>query len=538
MKKGIILVIFIALMGGLFYYGVPSHEKIGNLSNAVEHNARMTGEDLKTFIPDDQWKWHIEVPIHLTGSTSGDIYLHIDAWGNYTTVIDYNLNGAIEKAYYVSLEGWGLGDGTLDTSYGTFDIRINDDPTSGSDGYNSNVPFRLLGHRIIRTSDLADLEMRIHIPDAWVHADLGLLGYDEVEMKLDSNITFWNDTSPHAPDNMDFPVNVGEKMWYNTSLHTWGYMWNGDDSQGYMSEKNNTFDDNATWNYTFDYPTYHDVTVGAGTFSCYNATGTNTTGESHIYLEYAPDLKWYAKEIYQNISIGKGYMTLNFNVTSYNVHSSSNTLSLSSNEIYQGDSLTINGTIPDAPNSNITIGIPEYGAYLTINSDSFGKFTYTVDRFPLLNDTTHTSIDYGSIGIVAYNATNAMDLCVETLTIHKLPSHIIYGYIHISSINLNNTTVDITNNVTGDYAIVPVNNNTGYYEIDISYLPYGYKNGEEIKGVLMENGTATSYSNTTTVDTSVSSQRMDFNEVVPEFTGYLLILLILPIAVIVKKFKI
>ena len=531
-KNVAIGVVFIALIGGLLYYGVSYQKDV----NATK---RMSGEDLKTFVPRDQWKWHIEVPIHLTGSTSGDIYLHIDAWGNYTKVIDYNVSGTIEKAYYVSLEGWGLGDGTLDTSYGNFDIRINDDPTSGSDGYNSNIPFRVLGHRIVRTSDLADVEMRIQIPDAWGHAYGGwLIGYDEIEMKLDSNLTFWNETKPYIPDNMDFPVNIGEKMWYNTNVHTWGYMWHGADSQGYVSEKNSTFDDNATWNYTFDYPTYHDVTVGAGTFSCYNATGTNATGGSHIYLEYAPDLKWYAKETYENIRMGNnGYMTLNFNVTSYNVHSSSNTLSLSSNEIYQGDSLTINGNIPNAPNSDIVIAIPEHGLYFTTTSDSSGQFSYTIDRFPLLNDTTHTSIDYGSVGIVAYSANNASDLCVETLTIHKLPSHTLYGYVKIGGLNLNNTTIRITNTVTGDNITIAPNNTTGYYEIDISYLPYGYKNGEEIRGVLLYNGAVTSYSNTTTVDTSVSSQRMDFNQTVPEFGNYLLALLVIPVAIIIRKFK-
>ncbi len=530
-KKGIIFIIFIALIGGLLYYEIPSQRDIG-------YGERMTGEDLQAFIPGDQWKWHIEVPLHLTGSSvSGNIYLHIDAWGNYTTIVDYDVNGIIEKSYYISLEGWGLGDGTLDTSYGNFDVRINGDPTSGSDGYNSNVPFRVLGHRIVRISDLADMEMRIHIPDAWLHADAGLLGYDEVEMKLDSNLTFWNETKPYIPDNMDFPVNVGEKMWYNTSIHTWGYMWHGDDSQGYVSEDNSTFDDNATWNYTFDYPIYHNVTVGAGTFSCYNATGTNTTGESHIYLEYAPDLKWYAKEIYENIGMGSsGYMTLKFEVTSYNIGTSSNSLTLNSNEIYQGESLTISGNIPDAQNSNITIGVPEYGAYITTNSDSSGQFAYSIDRFPLLNDTTHTSIDYGSVGIVAYPINNPGDLCGMTLTIHKLPSHIIYGYIKVGNLNLNNTTINITNVATGDRGIVSPDA-TGYYEIDISCLPYGYKNGEEIKGVIMENGTQTSYSNTTTVDTSVGSQRMDFVEVVPEVTSYLLILLMLPVAIKIKKFN-
>ena len=539
MKMKIVIggLVIAALITGFIYHGLGSYQRN---SHELLNEVRMSGEDLQTFVLGDQWKWHIEAPIHLTGSTSGDIYLHIDAWGNYTTVIDYDINSTIEKAYYVSLEGWGLGDGHLDTSYGSFDLKVNDDPSSGSSGYNSNVPFRVLGHRIVRVSDLADLEMRITIPDSWIHANGGwLLGYDEIEFKMDSNLTFWNETHPYVPDNMDFPINVGEKMWYNTSLHTWGYTWNGNDSQGYISEKNSTFDNNATWNYTFDYPTYHDVTVGAGTFSCYNATGTNATGGSHIYLEYAPVLKWYAKEIYQNIGIGSGYMTLNFNVTSYNIQTSSNILSLSSNEITQGDSLTINGTISDAPNSPITIAIPEHGIYLNsvTTSDSSGKFSYTIDRFPLLNDTTHTSIDYGSVGIVAYPSDNASDLCVETLTIHKLPSHVIYGYVKVGGLNLNNTTISITDVATGDNVTIAPNNTTGYYEIDISYLPYGYRNGEEIKGVLLLNGTPTQYSNTTTIDTSVSTQRLDFNSSpVPEFANYLLSLLVaIPIIVIMRK---
>ncbi len=521
-----------ALIIGFLYYGIGVFTQ--NYYNTAK---RMTGEDLKTFVPGDQWKWHIEAPIHLTGSTSGDIYLHIDAWGNYTTVIDYDINSTIEKAYYVSLEGWGLGDGYLNTSYGSFNLKVNNDSSSGQSGYDSNVPFRVLGHRIVRVSDLADLEVRVYLPDAWVHVDAGLLGYDEMEFKMDSNLTFWNETRPYVPDNMDFPINVGEKMWYNTSLHTWGYTWNGNDSQGYVSEKNSTFDNNATWNYTFDYPTYHDVTVGAGTFSCYNATGTNATGGSHIYLEYAPELKWYAKEVYQNINVGNGTLTLDFNVTSYNIKSSSNTLSLSSNEITQGDPLTINGTVPDAPNSSITIAIPEHGLYYNTTSDSSGKFSYKIDRYPLLNDTTHTSIDYGSVGIVAYPSDNASDLCVETLTIHKLPSHVIYGYVKVGGLNLNNTTISITNMATGDNVTIVPNNTTGYYEIDISYLPHGYRNGEEIKGVLLLNGTPTQYSNTTTIDTSVSSQRMDItSSSVPEFSNYLLsLLMVIPIIVVIRK---
>ena len=507
----------------------------------TDKNLRMSGEDVPSWKSGDRWKWHLEVPIVLTGDTEGEINLHIDLWGNYTQIIDYDVNGIIQKCYYVTLEGWGLGDGYVDAPYiGNVDIRVNGDPSGGEDGYDSDVPFRVLGHRIVRISDLADAEMRLYIPSAWLHGDLGWpLGYDEMEIKLDATLAFWNDTYTLIPDDMDFPVNVNEKMWFDSIIHTYGYMWNSDDSAGYIDEDNNTFDENSTWNYTITYPAYHQVTVGAGTFWCYNATGTNGTGVTNLFLEYSPETKWYVKETYKDMSIGSsGYMSLYWELTEYSVSPSSNSLTLNPNEVYQSDSLLIRGTIPSAAGGTVILAVPEYGWYINLSADASGSFTYTIDRVPLFDDATDTSIDYSSVGIVAYNANDPTDLIAATLTIHKLPSHIIYGYVvGVGNITVNYTSmsVKIVNNMTGDYVIVAVNS-TGYYEYDISNFFYGYRNGDVIYGEVFYNNHT--YSNTTAVNTAVNSQRMDIRIYeVSEFSAVLLLIGAIIIPAIARKRK-
>jgi len=503
----------------------------------TDKNLRMSGEDVPSWKSGDRWKWHIEAPIVLTGSTSGEINLHIDLWGNYTQIVDYNVSGAIQKCYYVTLEGWGLGDGYVDTDYGNFDIRVNGDSSGGSDGYNSNVPFRVLGHRIVRISDLADVEIRLFIPSAWVHAKLGYSSYDEMEIRLDATIAFWNDTYTLVPDNMDFPVNVNETMWFDSIIHTYGYMWNSDDSIGEISEDNNTFDENSTWNYTITYPEYHQVSVTAGTFWCYNATGTNGTGVTNLFLEYSPETKWYVKETYKDISMGSsGYLSMFWELTDYSVSAVSNSITLDPNEVYQADSLVINGTIPSAAGGTVIIGVPEYGWYINVSADANGSFTYTIDRVPLLDDATDTSIDYSSVGIVAYIANDPSDLIAATLTVHKLPSHIIYGYVVCMgniTLNYTNISVKIVNNMTGDYVMVAVNS-TGYFEYDISNFFYGYRSGEVIYGEVYYNDHI--YSNSTAVNTAVNSQRMDIEIYeVPEFQAILLLITGIMMPAIVRK---
>lgn len=497
----IVLLIGLSLLASLYAYPTHTYDK----------DSKAGVEDVPVWMPYDRWTWKLLVPIVMTGSINGYINLDINAWGNYTGIIDYNSGGIVQKCYYLKIEGYGLGSGEADTDYGTVKLRVNGDPRQGSTGYNSNVPFRVLGYRIIRVNDFADVEIRLVIPSAWLHGKISAIItiYDEMEIKLNTTLAFWNDSANLVPDNMDFPLSVGERWWFNSVVHVYGYMWNSRDSQGWIEERNSTFDDYEPWNYTMTCNEYHDVSVPAGTFSCYNVTGTNNAGETNLFYEYCKDTKIYVKEVYRNIGFGSGSLSLTWILTSYSVTTSTNRISLTPSEVTHGNFVTIEGEIPSAPNEEIIVCIPEWSIYHTVSSTSSGTFRLDI-RVPLLYDSTKTSIDYGSLGILAYPSSNIQNIAVATLTIHMAPPHILQGYVKFyGNITPNYTGMNVVlvNNMSGEITIVPINETTGYYEFDLSMFFYGYRHGDKIYGYVVYNNKT--YGNETFVDTSVNVQTMD-----------------------------
>lgn len=292
--------------------------------------------------------------------------------------------------YNISREG-NILDGKVETDQKNFDIN---------GGY-------IEGYNFLRMSDLALVEGRL-----FRHYE----GVGEGVVNPELNGWSYMNQSYRPPmENYDFPVNVDDLFWSNTTIKNWGY--NRVKVNDNVNE--NTTDEEISSLNENDVRGKETIQVPGGEFETYHIHNT-VTGDKDGTKE-----KWYSPAIGRPVrevsQLEDGDMVRK--LTDYEILETSNELSIEPSEAGVGDEVTLSGQFPEHPNEDITISIPE-------GADSESEWQTTTDEngdfekvivVPMIDDVSETPDKSSSVGVVAQIEIDGQEdeYAVSTLSVYQ-----------------------------------------------------------------------------------------------------------------------
>lgn len=321
-----------------------------------------------------------------TNNTEEEQYLHFEDVLNFTvdSIEQIDHEGETYLAYNISIEGEVV-DGYIETSSTNIDIKGG----------------HIEGYNLLRMSDLAVVERRK------LRYYYGEGAFGELE-----GWSYVNQSYSPPAETYDSPVNIGDSFWANTTIHNWGYnrIEVGDNTQENHTEGNTSSLSETTVD------TKETVQVAAGEFECYHINNT-VSGDSNGTQEiwYSPDIGMPVKEVSHT---EQGDMRRS--LTGYQVHETTNELSIEPSEAQVGEEVTLSGQFPDKANEHVIIDIcqgAEPRERWETTTDENGYFENVIE-VPIAEDMTETTYEFSSVGLIAQIDGEEDEYAVATLSIH------------------------------------------------------------------------------------------------------------------------
>ncbi|MFO7792019.1 MAG: hypothetical protein R6W73_03445 [Candidatus Saliniplasma sp.] len=208
--------------------------------------------------------------------------------------------------------------------------------------------------------------------------------------------TYMNQTFQPVIENYDFPMDVNDMFWGNTTMRSWGYYRY---DAGTLGSNESRFDENSSLEAEVSIPYTESVTVPSGSFDTYYVNSTmNEGGGGYMDRWFSPEVLSYVKEV-SHTPEGDWIKRL----TEYTVPDPTNSLAIEPREAEVGDEVNVTGEFPNHPNEDVTLRIPvgaEPDSEWNTTTDDSGGFSVVIE-VPFAKDNTDTLVDFASVGLLA-----------------------------------------------------------------------------------------------------------------------------------------
>ncbi len=387
MKKSIVKILCGVLV--MFLLGGTVYGTVFNRIETEENEPMQDYADVPTWAIGSYWSYQQDLWYNST-----DDWLYLEEEFTYTvSAIEFvEYEGSVHMCYNLTLEG-EIVDGE-----GEFE------------GYSLNVNGGTIdGYLVRRVSDLGVVEDR---QERYFYGIAG--GFIGVDVWLDFTRTY----RPLVED-YDFPLEPGNEFWGNTTTIMDGYYaydagMIGDDEDYFYGEEEFDQVNNLASEMV-------DISTPAGTFSTFYIDNHGESEDSTGYVDqwYASDVDYAVQEdAYMEMDDGD---TLDWfrQLDGYQLNPIDTILSVEPEEAKVCEYVTISGTFPNHPNSELNVFIDDLimgeGEW-TVTTDGNGWFELDI-MVPLVKDNTPTNYDLSTSGIVAYVVASPDIHAATTLTV-------------------------------------------------------------------------------------------------------------------------
>ena len=392
--------------------GVASQEHEIQELNSQEGFVSQRGisTDIPTWNIGDSWTYEYYIWQNMTGSSD---YVYVEQEVTYTVsdIGYYSYNGSSHYSYNLTLSGTVTGG---EAESGGTVVNFNGGTV---DGWQLN---RVSDLALINNNQTQDIDGTV-----W-----GFIGQD---MFVTQNRYY---SPPY--EEYDFPMNLGEEFWANTTSTIDGYYsYSGAQSGGgplyevvdYVQEVA-VRDSKRT------------INQPGGTFETYfvpnwmNATDGSTRGQGYIHNWYNESVGNFVRQKARIENFIDRDTDWRYRYLSHNRPSDPSHQEITPSTATVGETVTISGQFPNHPNEAITIKLPE-GAKPNsewhTTTDSNGEYVLNI-TVPLSTDDTETTYDFSSVGFVTtVDSGTKDDMQVSTLVIQLPTIQLEPGWNFVSS---------------------------------------------------------------------------------------------------------